>query len=163
MRARMTGVLFRRTVMPWQVGAARDLPLNETASWDGGEAAGAIFGWAGGDDFDAAKARKAFLVYQSDAADQRGSYKLPFARPESGGLTAILAGVNNAASRLSQTQIPEDVRPRARSVIDGYQAKKTESKAVTPAWFTRLRPADGELERRDAAAVEPNEDGFSGY
>lgn len=105
------------------VGAARDLPLNQTASWDGGEATQAIFAWAGGDEFDAAKARRAFLAYDKSAADQRGSYKLPFARPIDGELTAVRAGLNNAASRLSQTSIPQAVKDRARAVIDGYQEK----------------------------------------
>lgn len=144
----------------WAVGAARDLPLNQTASWDGGEATKAIFAWAGGDEFNPARARKAFLVHDRDIDDQRGAYKLPFARPIDGTLTAVRAGIANAASRLPQTDIPEEVRNRARSVIDGYEAKWQE-KAAVPAWFTR-RPDDGALEFRQAQ-TEPTEDGFSGY
>ena len=144
----------------WSVGAARDLPVDETSSFDGAQAKASIFDWAGGDEFDSRKARRGFLVYDADADDLKGSYKLPFATVKSGTLTAVKAGINNAASRLPQTDIPDETRTRARAVIDGYQAK-WQAKAITPAWFTR-RPADGALEFREAKA-DATEDGFAGY
>src|SRR4029434_7744138 len=137
----------------WSVGAARDLPVSETATWDGGEATKAIFAWAGGDEFNPARARKAFLVHDRDSDEQRGAYKLPFARPIDGTLTAVKAGINNAASRLPQTDIPDEIRTRARSVIDGYQAKWQE-KATVPAWFTR-RPKEWALAFPQAQTEAP--------
>jgi HK97 family phage prohead protease len=149
-------------VADWSVGADRGLSVDEDASWDGAEAAGRVFTWAGWpDDPNPSKARRAFLVHDRDADDQKGAYKLPFADYADGRLIAIKAGINNAAGRLSQTSIPSEVKDRARAVIDHYQAKWQESKAVVPAWMRR-RPQEGELEFR-AADVEATEAGFTGH
>lgn len=109
----------------WTVGAARDLSIVE-GSWDGAAAAQRIWAWAGfdGDKPDPAKARKAFLVYDADASDKKGSYKLPFADIVDGKLVAISGGLQAAASRLPQTNIPSAVKDAARKVLDGYAKKK---------------------------------------
>lgn len=110
-------------VAEWKVGAARDLPIEDSDDWDGGEAQKSIFEWAGGDEFDAAKARKGFLVYDASAPELRGSYKLPIAHVVDGELKVPKGAIRAAASRLPQTDIPDDVKKRAGAVLDHYKDK----------------------------------------
>lgn len=107
----------------WKVGASRELAIEDSDSWDGGEAASSIFEWAGGDDFDPKKARSGFLVYDADAPKKRGSYKLPIARAKDGKLVVPKGAIRAAASRLPQTDIPDDVKERAQKVVDHYKAE----------------------------------------
>jgi HK97 family phage prohead protease len=109
----------------WKVGASRNLPLGGDEAWDGPAAQESIFNHCGfdGDKPDVTMARKGFLVYDSAKPKEKGSYKLPFAKMEDGRMTAIPAGIRAAASRLPQTDIPEDVQKKARAVIDHYEAK----------------------------------------
>ena len=65
----------------------------------------------------------------------RGAYKLPFAHYVGGSLKASPAGIRAAASRLPQTDAPEDVLDRARAVIDHYQSRMEEDSAK--AWAKR--------------------------
>lgn len=105
----------------WTVGAARDLPLSSSDSWDGAAAKASVFSWAGWPDNPSpAKAKRAFLLYDSDAGDLKGSFKLPFATVSDGSLTAVPGGLRAAASRLPQTDAPQAALDRARSVLDGY-------------------------------------------
>lgn len=115
----------------WKVGAATDLAIDEKTAWDGPAAAERILDDAGfnGDSPDGAKARKGFLVYDSANPDLKGSYKLPFADLVDGKLVAIKGGIDAAASRLPQTDIPEDVAKDARSVLDGYEAQQKSTRA----------------------------------
>lgn len=67
------------------------LPLaDRERAWDSSAAEKRIAAWAGGDDFDPNKYRRAFL-YQAEGSDPKlkGSYKLPFADVIDGTLTAI--------------------------------------------------------------------------
>lgn len=109
------------TVAEWKVGAARNLPVEDSDAWDGGEAEASIFEWAGGDDFDPAKARKGFLAYDASAPEERGSYKLPIAHAVGGELKVPKGAIRAAASRLPQTDIPDDVKERAQAVLDHYK------------------------------------------
>jgi hypothetical protein len=120
--------------MTWRCAAARDLPLNTERSWDGDAARERIFRWAGWpDNPDARRARRAFLVYDDEAPELKGSYKLPFADVIDGRLTAILAGCRAAASRLPQTDgLSDEVRARARAVLDAYFARAEEGRAASP-------------------------------
>ena len=113
----------------WRVGADRDLAIAERDSWDGDAAAARVFAWAGfdGENPDAGRASRAFLVYDDAAADLRGSYKLGFADVIDGELYAIDAGLRAAASRLPQTDAPADVLDRARGVLDSYFARLEEN------------------------------------
>lgn len=108
----------------WVSNTSRDLPIVE-GDWDGDAAAASVFTWAGfdGDSPDPARARQAFLAYDSDAPELRGSYKLPIARYRDGRLEVVSGGLQAAASYLPQTDIPEDVRKRARDTLDFYFAK----------------------------------------
>lgn len=110
----------------WKVGAARDLPLDDSgAAWDGPAAAASIFASAGfdGNSPDSAKARRGFLIYDSANPALKGSYKLPFARVSDGTMKAMPSGIRAAASRLPQTDAPSSVLDDARKVLDGYETK----------------------------------------
>ena len=119
------------TKATWRVGADRNLPIVE-GTWDGAAAKSRIFSWAGFDDDnpDSSKARRAFLAYDADASELKGSYKLPFADLIDGELKAVTNGLNAAASRLPQTDIPDSVKETARNVLDGYaqRAEKSQNK-----------------------------------
>lgn len=70
------------------IGAA-DLPLaSRDREWDGPKAKQRIFEWAGGVDFDPAKAKRGFFWVEGDPKN-RGSYKLPFADVIDGKLVAV--------------------------------------------------------------------------
>lgn len=108
----------------WKVGAARDLPITEDDSWDGQEAKDSVFAWAGWPDSpDPSKAKQAFLAYDASIDTEKGAYKLPFARFD-GELKTSTAGINAAASRLPQTDLPQEIADAARAVLDAYQAKQ---------------------------------------
>jgi len=107
----------------WKCGASRTLPIQDSDSWDGPAAEASVFAWAGGDDFDAGKARKAFLAYNSAKPKLRGSYKLPIAHVVDGRLQVPKGAIRAAASRLSGTDIPESVKAEAQKVIDHYEEK----------------------------------------
>jgi HK97 family phage prohead protease len=119
----------------WKVGASRSLPISDSDEWDGDAAAESIFEKCDfdGDDPDTTFARKGFLVYDAANPTEKGSYKLPFAKVVDGRLTAMPEGIRNAASRLPQTDIPEDVATKARAVIDHYEGemKKDDKSAGT--------------------------------
>ena len=117
----------------WKVGASRNLPIDEDSAWDGPAAEKSVFDLCGfdGDKPDTAKARKAFLVYDASNPKLKGSYKLPFAKVVDGRMTAVASGIRAAASRLSQTDIPDDVQTNARAVIDHYEAKMKDGKQLS--------------------------------
>ena len=105
----------------WRVGAARDLDIVDR-TWNGADATKRVFAWAGfdGDDPDPAQARRAFLAYDDERPEVRASYKLPFADVVDGELVAVTGGLRAAASRLPQADLPDDVKERARALLDRY-------------------------------------------
>lgn len=107
----------------WKVGAARDLAVEDSDSWDGPAAEKSIFEYAGGDEFEPAKARRGFLVYNAAEPKLRGSYKLPIAHVVDGELKVPKGAIRAAASRLPQADLPDEVRERAQAVIDHYKQK----------------------------------------
>lgn len=120
----------------WTVGAARNLPLADTdRSWDGPAAKERIFG--DGEEIDQERAKRAHLVYDSEAPDLKGSYKLPFADVVDGSLKAIPSGLRAAASRLPQADIVASVRDRARAVLDAY-FKRMEESEIEPAFRAKI-------------------------
>lgn len=125
----------------WKCSAARNLPIDESDAWDGAAAAARMLDAAGfnGDNPDAAKARRGFLAWDSGNPTLKGSYKLPFADIIGGRLEAVAGGLRNAASRLPQTDIPQNVKDEARSVLDGY--------------FARINPQDGASAQDRAEAL----------
>jgi ATP-dependent Clp endopeptidase proteolytic subunit ClpP len=147
----------------WKVGAARDLAIDPSYTWDGPAAAERMLDKAGfnGDNPDTAAAQRGFLVHDAAAPRLKGSYKLPFADIIGGELKASAGGLRAAASRLPQTDIPDNVRTEARGVIDHYQAKEDhpanarakKSKAEAEKPGAAILAAAQELEAR--AAVLP--------
>jgi HK97 family phage prohead protease len=117
--------LARKSAAEWHVGAARDLPLDDSDDWDGPAAAKRMLDACGfgGDAPDTEKARRGFLIYDGSAPALRGSYKEPFADLVVGALKAVKGGVRAAASRLPQTEAPADVLEAARGVIDHYEER----------------------------------------
>lgn len=115
----------------WKVGASRNLPIGGDDAWDGAAAEAGIFEKAGfdGENPDLGFARKGFLAYDSANPKLKGSYKLPFAIIVDGRLTAMPSGIQAAASRLPQTDIPDDVQKKARAVLDDYEAKMKDGKS----------------------------------
>jgi HK97 family phage prohead protease len=107
----------------WKVGAAKGLAIEDSDDWDGSAAEVSIFEHAGGEDFDPAQARKGFLVYNATEPKLRGSYKLPIAHEVDGALKVPKGAIRAAASRLAQTDIPEDVKTAAGKVLDHYKEK----------------------------------------
>lgn len=109
----------------WKVGASRNLGVDEDESWDGPGAEASIFAHCNfdGDKPDTRFARKGFLVYDESAPTLKGSYKLPFAKVKDGRLVALKSGIRAAASRLPQTDIADEVKDKARAVVDHYESK----------------------------------------
>lgn len=110
----------------WTCGPSRDLPINDTHSWDGAAAAARMLDAAGigGENPNAGQAARGFLVHDSANPNLRGAYKLPFADIIDGRLTAIGDGLRNAASRLPQTNgLSSETEASARAVLDHYMGK----------------------------------------
>lgn len=112
----------------WKCGAAERLSVKDTGSWDGPAAEKRIFTWAGfdGNAADGVKARRGFFAYDASQPDVKGSYKLPFCDVIDGELFAIKGGLDAAASRLYSTDVSDDVKTKAKAIIDEYQAKAGE-------------------------------------
>lgn len=105
----------------WEASGAKGLPVVEDETWEGDVAKADIFTWAGWDDKpDPSKAKKAFLVYNSEEPELKGSYKLPFCVIHDGELKASRSGLRAASSRLMQTDVSKDVLEEARGIIDSY-------------------------------------------
>ena len=111
----------------WKVGGNPNLPIDLHSSWDAGEAAKAIWKWAydkEGDDIVVARARQAFVFYDSAHSDLKGSYKEPFATIKNGKPTAVAAAIRNAKARLALVNdVPADVKAKGEKFLDGYMAR----------------------------------------
>jgi hypothetical protein len=114
----------------WRVGGARDLPLADDDEWDAAAARASL-----GDDLEdedvRARWRAAHIVYDANAPELKGSYKLPFARVVGGRLRASRRGLIAARQRLPQTDLPEAVRERAAAFIDSYLGAPEKGTATT--------------------------------
>lgn len=112
----------RITKKGWTNSSDKTLPISVQAKWDGDAAKDRVFEWAGFNSGkpDPDKAKKAFLAYNRDKPNLKGSYKLPFADIINGKLRASTSGLRASSSRLQSTDIPEDIKRSARSTIDSY-------------------------------------------
>ena len=133
-RALRQKYLAKAETPDWKVGASRDLPIDESDTWDGAAAAKRMLDEAGfdGDSPDAAKAARGFLLHDAANPGLRGSYKLPFADIVGGTLRAVKAGISAAKGRLDQTDAPEAVLADAKAVIDGYEKRMSDKTVVPP-------------------------------
>lgn len=131
------------TTPEWVVGADEGLTIDDKQSWDGPAAAERMLDAAGfnGDSPDPAKAKRGFLVWDHHNPKIKGSYKLPFADLIGGEMRAIKGGIDAAASRLPDTDIPDDVKTRARAVIDSYEKKMKPDSADNRVKQMRMRLA----------------------
>lgn len=152
----------------FRVGAARELPIVDRPSWDGTQAKRNIFSFA---DFDTdnpkpAKAKRAFLIFDSENPDLKGSYKLPFADVVDGKLVAIAPGLRAAASRLPQTDVPDAVKNRARRVLDSYFERMDESSDKNMSdedfaiWWKLSQPGETKSEHRQVFKLAFDTDVF---
>jgi ATP-dependent protease ClpP protease subunit len=110
----------------WTCSAAEGLAIDKRESWDGDAARDRMLASAGfgGQHFDPAKAAKGFLAYDRHNPSLKQSWKLPFADVADGGeFKAMSGGLRAAAGRLSGTDIPDDVKTRARAVLDHYERR----------------------------------------
>lgn len=119
--------LAKSEAADWKVGASRDLPIDDSDSWDGPAAAKRMLDEAGfdGDSPDAAKAARGFLMHDAANPMLRGSYKLPFADIVGGTLKAVKRGLSAAKGRLDQTDAPSSVLEEAAAVIAHYEQKES--------------------------------------
>lgn len=104
---------------------ALNLPLAPLdTSWDSQEADKLIREYTESSDAPSSTYRRYFLYFDRDSVDNFTSYKLPFATIIDGRPHAVLNAINNASSRLEQTQGLSDTdKSRAKRVIESYQAK----------------------------------------
>jgi len=95
-----------------------DLPFTDrNREWDASAAVGRVLAWAGGDEFDVNKFRRAFL-YQDEDEDPRtrGAYKLPFADVVGGELRAVPRAIFAIAGGrgVNASDIPESDKETIR-------------------------------------------------
>ena len=155
--------------MAWVIGADTDLPLNETLRWDGPAAARRVFELAmfDSDAPDYELARRAFLVYDDERPELRGSYKLGIADVVDGELFVLASGLRAAASRLPQTaDLSEDIVNEARAIIDYYVAEMQDdeeqlSKIMAPILETKF-DAPAWLRANARRGLEWHREGLSG-
>jgi HK97 family phage prohead protease len=109
----------------WQVNAASDLAVVDTDEWDGAAAAKRMLDDAGfdGDNPDAEKAARGFLLQDAANPTLRSSYKMPFADIIEGELTAVKSGVEAAIKRLNQSAHPAEIVDAATPIVSTYQNK----------------------------------------
>jgi HK97 family phage prohead protease len=119
-----------------------DLPLAaRDRAWDADAAEGRVRSWAGGDDIDWAKYRKAFLWYDAEAPDEFGSYKLQIADIIDGELTSVPRAIFAAAGVMQGARggvdIPESDESGIKRHIARYyakMAKEFDDDAIVPPW-----------------------------
>lgn len=111
--------------------AYQNLPLaEEGTAWSGSAARKRVLAWAGGPDkekVDWNKYRKAFMWYDSENADQIGSYKLPYADIIGGTLKAvpraIFAIVASVAGGRGGVNIPREDKVKVLNHCKKYYKK----------------------------------------
>src|SRR5574341_1694415 len=115
----------------WKASGEDDLPIaRNDPDWDADKARDQIFKWAGGDDFDPARARKAFFAYDADEPGNKTSYKLPFAYVVDGRLKAVQNALHAVAVVLEGgrggVELPKDVKDQIRNKVERYYKKMGE-------------------------------------
>lgn len=116
----------------WKVGASRNLPALVTGAADRELAARSILDQAefGSDHPNVTLARKGFLVYDAADAENDASYRIPFADVVDGRLNVTSGGLAAAKSLLDESDLSDDVAAKARAVLEHYEAKMIDAKAV---------------------------------
>lgn len=117
-------------VAAFRVVGDMDLPLaSRGREWDSSAATRRVGEWAGGDDLDPARYRRAFF-YQDEDSDPslKGSYKLPFADVIDGRLTAVPRAIFAVAGVLEG----------ARGGVDIPDSDKETIRRRVSAWYRRM-------------------------
>ena len=108
-----------------------DLPLaDRERAWDADAAEGRVRAWAGGDEPDWGKYRRAFFWYDEEDAETFGAYKLGFADVVDGELTAIPRAVFAVAAVLQGgrggVDLPAGDEAAVKNRVERYYAKMRE-------------------------------------
>jgi ATP-dependent protease ClpP protease subunit len=129
------------TTPEWVCSAATDLPIDEKSPWDGPAAQERLLDAAGfnGESPDPAKAKPYFLAWDHHNPKLKGSYKLPFADIVGGKATAFKSGLDAAASRLPDADIPDGVKKSAQAVLDAYKKRDSAENSAETALRARER------------------------
>jgi HK97 family phage prohead protease len=141
--------LAKSEAADWKVGAQLDLPVFVAANWDGPDAAKRMLDDAGfdGDNPDAEKAARGFLLHDAANPMLRASYKLPFADIIDGELKAVHLGIIAAKDAATKEKTNKSDAPAilddALAVITGYQTKATTSiVSISPGEETTISPTE---------------------
>lgn len=120
------------------------LPIADRGrAWDATAATARVRRATNSTDAPSAQYKNAFFWYDSSAADQFGSYKLPFADVVGGRLTAIPRGVFAVAQRLEGTDIPDSDKAGVRSRVGRYYARmrsQFDDEGIVPPWDKAEEP-----------------------
>jgi len=151
-----TSTLSAKQEQPRYVGSedekgasgSTSLPIaDRDRAWDSTAAVAGIRRATGSEDAPSERYRQGFFWYDSGAADQFGSYKLPFAAEVDGRLTAIPRGIFATAAVLQGSRggvdIPEDDRDAVRSRVARYYARMREQfddSSIVPPWEKAEEP-----------------------
>lgn len=136
-------VLFAMNEATTTVGAkgvsgATNLPIGDRGrAWDATAAVRRVRDHTGSDEEPSRSYRNAFFWFDSDAPENFGSYKLPFADVVDGTLTAIPRGVFAGAQRLDGTDIPEADKDGVRGRMTRYYTRMREQfddDGIVPPW-----------------------------
>jgi HK97 family phage prohead protease len=105
----------------YKVGLRRDLPIVEIKSWDATQAKERLIEWATDkDNFDAHKAKQAFLFYDVDHITNPESFLLPIADFKDHQLIVPSAALHHANESLPHLEIDEQIKQRGQTSIDDY-------------------------------------------
>lgn len=126
--------------MPWIATGRTDFPILEDESWDGDQAREQIFRWAGWpDDPQPSKARQCFFAMNTDAPENKGSYKLPFCKIVDGEPKASWRGIIAVAQVLQGARggadLPAGVIAKTKMKVGRYYRRMKQ----TPPWEKSLR------------------------
>jgi hypothetical protein len=121
--------------MTWKATGSTALEMtSKSKEWDGDAAAERVFKWAGGQKFDARKAKRAFFAYDDADPHLRTNYKLPFADVVGGELKAVPRAIYAVAQVLEGARTPLDlpktVQTDVRKKVEKYYHKLHED----PPW-----------------------------
>lgn len=103
-----------------------DMPLApRNYEWGADTAIERVRAWAGGDEIDFEKYRRAFMWYDEENAENLTAYKLPFCDIINGELYAVPRAIFAIAGGhgVNAADIPEDDKERIRAIVNSWYAR----------------------------------------